>query len=55
MAVGLIPIGLGVAALGKGRPGYTNYRRLTVFAPFAIGIGLLAIFVFLVRWKKLPK
>jgi hypothetical protein len=38
----LLVIGSGVVTLANGRLGYYNYAHLTVYAPFAILIGLVS-------------
>jgi hypothetical protein len=48
----LLVISTGMATLAKGRLGYYNYRGLTVYAPFAIVVGLRFLLVALMRWKK---
>jgi len=46
-------IGTAVATLAKGRLAYYNQYGLTVFAPFALAIGLAGVLAALLRWKKL--
>jgi hypothetical protein len=45
LIMSLLVIGVGVATLAKGRLGYYNYQHLTVFAPFAIVVGLVLVWV----------
>jgi hypothetical protein len=48
----LLIIGIGVATLAKGRLGYINYHGLTVYAPFAIVVGLLGLLVTALRGNR---
>jgi hypothetical protein len=48
----VLVISTGVATLAKGRLGYRNYLGLTVFVPFAIVLGLVLLFVLLLRRTK---
>jgi len=48
----LLVISSGVATLAKGRLGYYNHYGLTVYAPFAIVVGLGFLLVVLLLWKK---
>lgn len=48
----LLVIGTGIATLSKGRLGYYNYKRLIVFAPFAIVVGACFLLVTFVKWKS---
>ncbi len=53
--VGLILILFGAATLLKGETNYSNYWRGIVFAPVAILVGILALYISLFRWKKAMK
>ena len=52
---GLILIVTGWQALGAGRLHYPNYWGGSVFAPFAIAVGALALVVLLVKWRTLTE
>ena len=48
----LLIAGIGLATLAQGKLIYYNYRRLAVFAPFAIFIGALGLLWVIVGWQK---
>ena len=45
----------GVYTLGRGELAYHNYWGGTVFAPFAIAIGVLLLLLALFRWPRLDR
>ena len=51
----LLVILLAVASLFEGKLHYSNYWGGMVFAPFAILIGLLALYAVVFRWEKLER
>jgi hypothetical protein len=42
----------GVTTLAGGRLGYYNFQHLTVFAPYAIVVGMVVLWVLPALWKK---
>ncbi len=53
--VGLILVLFGAAKLLKGETNYSNYWGELVFAPVAILVGILALYISLFRWKRAKK
>lgn len=50
--IGLMFIAIGTLSLLRGRTHYETFWGGAVFAPFAIFVGLLALVVVFVRWRK---
>ena len=47
----LVAMGMGLETVRRGGLTYRNYEGLSVFAPFAILIGAVGLYVVLWKWK----
>jgi hypothetical protein len=52
IAVSILVLGLGIGTLLQRQPQYSNYCGGTLFAPFAVLIGVLGILAGIVTWRK---
>jgi hypothetical protein len=50
--LGVVLVATGIVALLAGETHYPNFSGAPVFAPFAIGTGLLLLVATLTQWKR---
>ena len=53
--LGVVLVAQGTAGILTGKIVYPNYWRGGVFAPFAVAMGVLLLYVCIFRWKRLVK